>query len=349
MNPFPVVRANGSLFSWSLHRVVLDQLPVLNTKNVDTAHLKEWFDLHLISQISLRDDEAIVDPAQPDALANIKHTIHAIMSRAVGMDGGKPVRVFSLSMQLVDETRAATMRMMPVLEVHTLLFIDKVRFDVAAHAMVCDAFVVHTSAIAPPAASALREVYRQDFQHVNVPTTATMRAWKQMLPALTERCRTTWTHGANCEYAAQGRIPLDDRTAPDPLCSCGRGQDVGGMMKDGVWRKFAPWATRIALSPVFPVPYLEDVFAPEDVPGASMLPVRQVDHAAPGSTPASTNGSNSKETIASAVPVLEATQCGRCKKKELADLKLLNGIDGEEACKNDLCPPDWSTTRLPYT
>ena len=32
-------------------------------------------------------------------------------------------------------------------------------------------------------------------------------AWKQLLPALAERCR-TWKHGPNCEFLAKKTIPL---------------------------------------------------------------------------------------------------------------------------------------------
>ena len=300
----------------------------------------------------LRKDESLsVQLILYAVLANIKITIKNIMARAVGIEGGgKPVRVFSL--QLVDGASIASTGAIPVLEVHTLLFIDKVRFDVAAHAMVCDAFVVHTSAItstSPHGASPLSDLFRQGFLPVSVPTAATMRAWKQMLPALAERCRTTWTHGPNCEYVAQGRIPLALGTSDgDPLCSCGRGKDVEGtgMMKDGVWRKFAPLATRIALGPLFPVPYLEDVFAPEEVQdtGCALLAHLNL-------RPLPTNGprsnENGGETIATAGPV-PAAACDRCKKKESADLKLLVCSRCKKAvyCSRECQKGDWKTHKL---
>ena len=351
MNPFPVVRANGSLFPWGFHRVVLDQLPVLNVGHIDAVRLQQWLDLHLGSQLSQRNNDTLMDPAHPDVLANIKRAIYSIIERATGMEGGRPVRVFSL--QLVDG--AHTANRMPVLEVHTILFIDKVRFDVAAHAMVCDAFVMHTSALPPHAASALSEVYRQGFLPVSVWTAATMRAWKQMLPALAERCRTTWTHNANCEYIAQGKIPLGLGTSEgDPLCSCGRGKDVEGtgMMKDGVWRKFAPHATRIALSQIFPVPYIEDILWPGELPqsprdeATSTSSAHLIDHAAP--SPAHANGSNGKETTGNALPELGAARCDRCKKKESADLKLLVCSRCKKAvyCSRECQKSDWKTHKL---
>ncbi|KAM5543898.1 hypothetical protein V8D89_002515 [Ganoderma adspersum] len=348
VNPFPVVGANGSLFPWSFHRVVLDQLPVLNVGRIDTARLKQWYDVHLISQLSQRNGDAALNPANPDVLANIKWTIKFIMERAAGVEGGKLVREFAL----LDSSSG-----MPGLMVDTILFVDKVRYDVSAHAMVCDAFVVTTCRESSSSlASAMADLFKRGFLPANVPTAATMRAWKQMLPALAERCRTTWTHGVNCEYGAQGKIPLVLGTSEgDPLCSCGRGKDVEGMMKDRVWQKFARLATRIALSPLFPVPYLEDVFAPEDLRRAqgaststSSESVHSVGHAAP--SPAHFNGSNGNETTSAsaAVPLLGAAQCDRCKKKESADLKLLVCSRCKEAayCSRECQKSDWKTHKL---
>lgn len=57
----------------------------------------------------------------------------------------------------------------------------------------------------------------------------------------------------------QGRIPLSEEMHLDPLCACGRGKDVEGMSKVDLWSKLAPYVTRIALSPLFPISYLEAI------------------------------------------------------------------------------------------
>jgi hypothetical protein len=86
-----------------------------------------------------------------------------------------------------------------------------------------------------------------------------MPAWKQLLPAFVERCRSSWKHGDNCEYKSQGKIPLTQLRDEDPLCSCGKGKNIEGMSKVNLWSKFAPYVTRVALSPLFGVSYLETV------------------------------------------------------------------------------------------
>ncbi|TFK33607.1 hypothetical protein BDQ12DRAFT_614957, partial [Crucibulum laeve] len=40
---------------------------------------------------------------------------------------------------------------------------------------------------------------------------------------------------------------------------CGRGNDVEGMLAVPLWRNLAPYVTRVALSPLFAVSYLEAV------------------------------------------------------------------------------------------
>ncbi|PIL27075.1 hypothetical protein GSI_10214 [Ganoderma sinense ZZ0214-1] len=330
VNPFPVVRANASLFPWNFHRVVLDQLPVLDIERIDTARLKEWLEIHLVAQLSLR----AIEVAQGEVLTHIKHNIQYIMQRATGIGIGcdKPERVFTL----VGDGRSNMMTF------DTILFIDKIRYDVSSHAMVCDAFVVTMSVAS--AAPATGDLFKQGWTPVPVPTAETMRAWKQMLPALVERCRTTWTHGTNCEYVAQGKIPLELRTsAGDPLCSCGRGKDVDGMLRDGVWRKLAPFATRIALSPIFPVSFLEDIFAPDDLQRAQGM---SSVHPPPGHALSPAHGSNGNE--ASTVLAMGAESCDRCKKKETAERKLMRCTGCRKAvyCSRECQKSDWKTHKL---
>ncbi|KAI1792267.1 hypothetical protein LXA43DRAFT_1060810 [Ganoderma leucocontextum] len=317
LNPFPVVRANASIFPWNVHRVFLDQLPVLNIENIDIARLKQWYDPHVDLQLSLRNSASIWDPARADVLANIKQTIQLIMRGAAETGGGKPAREFVLHN---DASKTFD----------TILFVDKVRYDLSSHAMVCDAFVLPISpAIAPHIGPSLEALFRRGPISVLVPTGETMRGWKQLLPALAERCRATWTHGAKCEYVTQGRIPLEVGMEGDPLCSCGRGKDVGGMLKDGVWKKLAPFATRIALSPLFAVSCFEETFGQ---PAASSAP-------APGPI----HGSKSDRETTSSVAT-----CERCKKQESGVLKLLRCSRCKKAayCSQACQKSDWKTHKL---
>jgi len=97
-----------------------------------------------------------------------------------------------------------------------------------------------------------------------------MILWKRMLPALAERCR-TWSHKKTCEYSVRG-APLSTEEESSPLCSCGEGKISGAeLAKLGhkEWAPFAKYVVRIAISPIFPIPYVESSMSRlrEDTPG----------------------------------------------------------------------------------
>lgn len=82
--------------------------------------------------------------------------------------------------------------------------------------------------------------------------------WRQALPVFAERCR-QWTHVPTCEYVKKGRIPLSFEPGQNPMCSCGRGKNLGAFAENSRWKPLVPYATRIAFTHVFPVPYLDDI------------------------------------------------------------------------------------------
>ncbi|TBU40602.1 hypothetical protein BD309DRAFT_967143 [Dichomitus squalens] len=305
--PFPVVRTNGSLSPWNLHRVPINRLPVLDLANVDRLRL--WYDAHVGSQFSIR-ERKIRDTEQLDLLTNIKDSIHHVMTKAAGTQGTeKPARVIALR---DDETQ----------DCDTMLFVNRIRFDLSSHTIVCDAFVLPTShAIMPTISPFIGQLLQRGVTSIRV-YRGEMRGWKQLLPALVERCRTTWTHGANCEYVAKGKIPLQLKTsAGDPLCSCGRGKDVDGMLHDNLWKKFGPFVTRIAISPLFAVSYVDPVFTggTEDV--------------------ASPLASDVKETLA---------ECHRCRKQRSisGELRRCSGCKIVYYCSEACQKSDWKSHKL---
>ena len=88
---------------------------------------------------------------------------------------------------------------------------------------------------------------------------AELEMWKKALPALAERCR-TWSHKAKCEYKKKGAtVPVSLEDGQQVLCSCGQGKLPKDFIDLPEWDKAAPYATRIAISTVFPVPYVEEV------------------------------------------------------------------------------------------
>lgn len=277
LDPFCVVNRPQGISLWNIHRVNLKRLPILNISNA--SNLEEWLNPHVGSQLSQREralhnsteknankkkkNKTQNNLAQQDPLAALKIRLHGIIMRSAclpspsgslsGPTTGKCV--FSLALQ--DPKTGKN-------NCDMLLFVDELRFDLPCHTVLCDAFIL-------PLQHELMKTIEPDFvkllrggppQNINTTVTvhpAEMQLWKRLLPALVERSRASWTHGPNCEYKSAGRIPLSTEMERVPLCSCGRGKDVEGMQKVELWRPFAPHVTRLALSPLFAVSYLETV------------------------------------------------------------------------------------------
>lgn len=87
--------------------------------------------------------------------------------------------------------------------------------------------------------------------------------WKKVLPALVERCR-TWSHTPGCEYARDGaKIPLSTKFGEQVLCSCGMGKIPDNFISVPEWDTASRFATRVAISPTYAVPFVEQVMDPD--------------------------------------------------------------------------------------
>jgi MYND finger len=227
---------------WTIHRLNLSRLPILD---FTATKIEEWLEPHVGSMMSTR-ERSLRKNHGTNTLMFIKDTLNTIFVGTSGTQLGPRRRVFNLQDQATKNC-------------DTLFFITELRFDLHCHTMICDGYVL------PLTRDLLRKIekpFAKLLQHENLGTISAlegeMQAWKKLIPAFVERCR-SWTHGANCEYLAQRNIPLTEEMELDPLCSCGRGKDTEGMSKVALWRNFAPYVTRIALSPLFAVSYLETV------------------------------------------------------------------------------------------
>lgn len=314
LDPFPVVRSGDALAAWNMHRVNLDQLPMLDTKNPALAN---WFNTHVSAHFSDREGKMKRREANmtPDTLTYLKDTIHYMLNKVAGL-GGPAKRVFALRDDSTNDS-------------DTIFFVRGLRYDLSCHTVVCDAYVLPLF----PELMVTLEPWFADLVRSQIPNTRTYEgesaAWKQLLPAIVERCRASWTHSANCEYVAKGTIPLStELNGGDPLCSCGRGKDVEGMGEEPLWRPFAPFVTRIALSPLFAVSYIEPV-----IPFAARtwLPMD------PGFAPSpSSSGLR---------PARGPHQCDRCGKTG-PDNKKCGRCGMVKYCSKDCQRADWKSHKL---
>ncbi|KAL8748220.1 MAG: hypothetical protein Q9184_007495 [Pyrenodesmia sp. 2 TL-2023] len=147
---------------------------------------------------------------------------------------------------------------------HAFIFVESLHHDLDLGSVVLDAYVMPLTTARFEALGATTQHLLQHSLSSNINpaltlylTNEAMTLWKRLLPALAERCR-TWQHKDTCEYRKEGKVPLSVEVDENPLCSCGEGIVPQDFTKDNAeWESMASYVTRIALSPVFPVPYVE--------------------------------------------------------------------------------------------
>jgi hypothetical protein len=191
-----------------------------------------------------------------DLLLNVKNAIHVIISEFRGSRGA---RVFAL--------RANE-------KVDTVIFATALCLDLASRGFVIDAQVLTLSeGMAHNVRDALIAIH-QEMRFIEFHEEEVV-AWKRLLPAFAERCR-TWKHEPNCEYLAGKKIPLSLEHYRDPLCSCGKGKDVvPEFRKEEAWKSAIPYVTRVAIGPLYGVPYTEAADRPVVGPGAAKPPEQE--------------------------------------------------------------------------
>ncbi|KXJ90139.1 hypothetical protein Micbo1qcDRAFT_234774 [Microdochium bolleyi] len=242
------------------HSVNLDSLPIISVDNESEADRKanSWLATLTSQQFSARErrerELAHEDDTQPaSARLNLKESIFTIFMLASGLQGGS-TGLFTLSH--------------PTEGNQILIFVRSLRLDTSVGSVVADAAVL-------PVTRALLDsgelgefllVLRELEACVIDVSDEELVLWKRVLPALVERCR-TWEHGPGCEYKSSpgderpATIPLSVKAEQAFLCSCGNGKlperYMGGLPE---WEgAAAKHAVRVAISPLFAVPWVEDI------------------------------------------------------------------------------------------
>ncbi|KAF7311513.1 hypothetical protein MKEN_01053600 [Mycena kentingensis (nom. inval.)] len=243
--PYPVVGPSGSLHAWNLHRVSIPRSPSVKVKK---NNQKKWLSAHLKSMLSTR-ELALRKSNEDDSLMRMKDMLSTLLLEVGTGVVQKVIRIQAPVDNSVDAESVCD----------TILFVNDLKFDLGSHTVFCDAYALSiTNALLSEIGADLPPLEDAPSTYTLSISKEVLGTWKQLLPALSERCR-SWKHLETCEYAIEQRVPLSLDLRHDLLCSCGKGQDVAPMKKIARWAPFAPFVVRVAISPLFAVSYLERV------------------------------------------------------------------------------------------
>ncbi|RPA82864.1 hypothetical protein BJ508DRAFT_375376 [Ascobolus immersus RN42] len=235
-------------FVTPFHRVDLDKLP----RATDISDLPSWLQSHLTSAFSARELELQKASASgvptSDLMTNMKDSLaHCFFNFAkywsespkgfilIGTKGEKGV--------------------------DTLIFITGLCLDVSSHTVALDACVLplHVDMISD-LTSPVRALVMDNSNNLRAMSTAPgeQEALKNVWVAAAERCRTSWTHSKNCGYIKSNGNPISNAVGTNPFCKCAIGRSSPDFDKNpNLDPRLRKLVTRVAISPIFAVPYLE--------------------------------------------------------------------------------------------
>ncbi|KAI1807545.1 hypothetical protein F4811DRAFT_477464 [Daldinia bambusicola] len=244
---YPIALGENSVpIPLNSQQVNLDSLPILD---VDQAYKKEnrWLNTLTSHQFSVR-ERRLRESSEPASLRmNFKESLFSIFMLASGLQGGN-TGLFALQH--------------PVDGNQILIFVRAIRINGAEGSVVADAAVLPITRELIDSGDI--EVFLYILRELQIcaidVNDEELMLWKKVLPALAERCR-TWSHGPDCEYKKpRATIPLSTEMGKQFMCSCGNGKLPEGFMNLPEWEGAASkHAIRVAISPTFSVPFVEDI------------------------------------------------------------------------------------------
>jgi len=273
----------------------------------------DWLSVHMGMTLSETEKKVRGRPNQGDrgVMVNLKESIATIFIKYSGLDDPKQARKHFGLCNPVDGVG-----------VYALIFVNDIKLDVASHTVVVDACVVPLIKKIMPKISPVLAKLSDDLIQIITLGDET-RAWRLLFPAFAERCR-TWKHLGTCEYLTNG-IPAEvDGLTVSPLCSCGRGKNLGSFGNVPEWKLLRSEATRIAIGPLFSFSSME----------GEVSRMKEAMHGQRG-------GAGSSSSSSSNVP-----QCARCGGPGKPTLQVCSVCRTTKYCSRDCQKSDWKTHKL---
>lgn len=296
----------------SIPHVNLDTLPILDISDKEgLSFLTNLASFTFSARERKLRDQADKSGLAPSSRMNFKESLFTIFMLASGLQGGQ-TGLFAINHPQKGG-------------IHMLIFVSALRLDGANGSVVLDA------AALPLTVDIIRGGQMDSFLliirtleccSVTVDDEELV-LWKKILPALVERCR-IWSHTPECEYARSGAtVPLSIEPAKQVICNCGAGKLPQNFMNLPEWDTAAQFATRLAISPTYAVPFVEDVINSELMKGAF-------------NTSSSAQGANT----------LRCRTCGKTEAKGGGTLKKCMRCLKVRYCSAECQKKDWKKHRM---
>lgn len=240
MNMFPMIpQSDKGVNLLNMHYVNLDALPAISLP----AAVKQldWLTVHAALMFSGDEIQAKrnLDQMARGTLVNLKESIACIMLNSAGLQLKSPSdrsNVFALTNPGKEG-------------IYALFFVNALKFDLPHHTIAIDACVVPlVNNIIDKLQPGLQAVINKGLIQI-LTLDDEARAWRFLLPSLAERCR-TWAHVSTCEYRKNGIPVAIEGSEVSPICSCGKGKNLGAFWDVPAWRVFRDEATRVAIGPL---------------------------------------------------------------------------------------------------
>lgn len=266
---------------WSIPRVNLELQPLVTFPRTGDSSWLRTFMGTTVSDTE-RPLSKLDQATTTNAKFDLKQSLNILFLTFAGLN--ERSNSSSKTFQLALETTGA----------HTLIFAVGIHHDLDLGSLVMEAYVVpFTIPRVKELLQPLNALQRTEPRVIRVSNDEST-LWKRMLPASAERCR-TWEHKSTCEYRKKG-APLSTEAGKSPLCSCGEGKLSGAeLAKLGLkeWAPFAKYAIRVAIAPIFPVPYIESSMS-DILKKSSGIPSQRAGISAPTLTGQSSNSAGAE-------------------------------------------------------
>ncbi|RYO85505.1 hypothetical protein DL766_005074 [Monosporascus sp. MC13-8B] len=247
---YPVLIQRKKPVNWNMPYIELENCPVIDIKKQSKLN---WLITHVSMAMSarersLREYERLPRSTGEQIRLDFKESLFSMFMQYAGVQGRKD-RIFGLS----NPENGG---------VHILIFVSNLRIDLASRAVVLDCAVLPLyTELMPKLNSFLAALSSRGFIQIKVDD-AELRLWKHILPAYVERCR-SWEHGADCQYARAGAVPLTVEDQKQFLCRCGNGRLPPRFVENVThWNAVSQYAVRAAISPAFWAPFVDDIYQP---------------------------------------------------------------------------------------